>query len=163
MNKLVLDACCGGRMFWFDKENPLALFADIKSKQETFTDNGRVRTLNVCPDVVHDFTNMPFDDGQFKLVIFDPPHLTKGGDNSWLVKKYGRLDNDWQTQLSRGFAECFRVLQDDGVLIFKWNETQVPVRDILSLTEYQPLVGHRSGKQSNTHWIVFMKNQLAKK
>ena len=22
MNKPILDACCGSRMFWFDKENP---------------------------------------------------------------------------------------------------------------------------------------------
>ena len=25
-DKLILDACCGSRMFWFDKYNPLALF-----------------------------------------------------------------------------------------------------------------------------------------
>src|SRR4030067_1040132 len=24
----ILDACCGGRQFWFDKENPNVLFAD---------------------------------------------------------------------------------------------------------------------------------------
>ena len=29
--KIILDACCGSRMFWFDKENPLILFADMKS------------------------------------------------------------------------------------------------------------------------------------
>ena len=28
--KIILDACCGSRMFWFDKENPLTLFADIR-------------------------------------------------------------------------------------------------------------------------------------
>lgn len=26
----VLDACCGGRMFWFDQKDPRALFMDIR-------------------------------------------------------------------------------------------------------------------------------------
>lgn len=30
--KLILDACCGSRMFWFDKYNPLALFVDKRSE-----------------------------------------------------------------------------------------------------------------------------------
>lgn len=30
--KIILDACCGSRMFWFDKENPWTLFADIRDK-----------------------------------------------------------------------------------------------------------------------------------
>lgn len=158
MKKLILDACCGGKMFWFDQSNPLAIFADIRSGKETFTDRGSIRTLEVSPDVVHDFTAMPFIDGQFKLVIFDPPHLIRGGDKSWLVKKYGRLQKDWREQLKRGFSECFRVLENDGILIFKWNETQVPVSDILALTEYLPVVGHKSGKRANTHWLVFIKN-----
>ena len=162
MEKIILDACCGGKMFWFDKSNPLTIFADIRSGQETFTDMGNTRTLEIYPDVIHDFTNMPYPDKSFKLVIFDPPHLTHGGDKSWLVKKYGRLDKNWQEQLSKGFSECFRVLEENGILIFKWNETQVPVSDILALAEYSPIIGHKSGKRSNTHWMVFMKNELMK-
>lgn len=30
--KIILDACCGSRMFWFDKYNPLALFVDKRSE-----------------------------------------------------------------------------------------------------------------------------------
>lgn len=29
---LILDACCGSRMFWFDKENPNCLFIDKRSE-----------------------------------------------------------------------------------------------------------------------------------
>lgn len=36
--KIILDACCGSRMFWFDKENPLALFAGIKIIVKSTTD-----------------------------------------------------------------------------------------------------------------------------
>jgi len=28
VKKIILDACCGGRMFWFDKKNPNTLFVD---------------------------------------------------------------------------------------------------------------------------------------
>jgi hypothetical protein len=29
---LILDACCGSRMFWFDKGNPNCLFIDKRSE-----------------------------------------------------------------------------------------------------------------------------------
>ena len=97
------------------------------------------------------------DDGAFKLVVFDPPHLTRAGRDSWLRAKYGLLTDDWRDDLAKGFSECFRVLATDGVLIFKWNETQVKVSEILALTDQQPLFGHKSGKRVNTHWMTFMK------
>ena len=37
-DKLILDACCGSRMFWFDKHNPNVLFVDKRS--ETVTAKG---------------------------------------------------------------------------------------------------------------------------
>jgi hypothetical protein len=49
-----------------------------------------------------------------------------------------------------GFAECFRVLKKDGVLIFKWNEHDVPLKGVLELTPHKPLFGHPSGKQQRT-------------
>ena len=50
-----------------------------------------------------------------------------------------------------------RVLDDYGTLIFKWNETQVPVSKIISLFGKMPIIGHKSGKALNTHWLLFMK------
>ena len=38
--KIILDACCGSRMSWFDKENPLALFADIRDEEQYFVMEG---------------------------------------------------------------------------------------------------------------------------
>ncbi|MGX3065809.1 class I SAM-dependent methyltransferase [Ursidibacter arcticus] len=154
---LILDVCCGGRLFWFDKQNPNVLFADCRSEEVTFKDRNSFRKLEIKPDVIHDFTNMPYPEKSFKLVIFDPPHLVQGGDNSWLVKKYGRLNKNWQEQLKQGFDECMRVLDDFGTLVFKWNETQIPVSKILSIINYQPLIGHKSGKSAKTHWLLFMK------
>ena len=59
--------------------------------------------------------------------------------------------------LAGGFAECFRVLKPNGTLIFKWCETQIPLRDILALTPEKPLYGHKGGAKSVTHWVAFLK------
>lgn len=152
--KLILDACCGSRMFWFDKQNPDVLFQDIRDENHTLCDG---RTININPDVLADFTNMPHTDKQFKLVVFDPPHLHNVGQKSWMYLKYGGLPKAWKQMLTDGFKECFRVLDDYGILIFKWNEDQIKTSEILKLTDVLPLFGHISGKQAKTHWICFMK------
>jgi len=154
MSKKVLDACCGSRMFWFDKQDDRAHFNDIRKESHTLCDG---RSLVISPDTVSDFQNMPFADGQFVHVVFDPPHLHKVGDDAYMALKYGKLPNNYKEMLRNGFSECFRVLAENGTLIFKWNEDQIPVKDILALTERKPLYGHISGKRSKTHWIAFIK------
>lgn len=157
--KPVLDVCCGSRMFYFDKSDERVLFGDIRSENHVLCDG---RALEIKPDVLIDFTKLPFADKSFKLVVFDPPHLNNVGASSWMAKKYGRLTENWQQMIKDGFAECFRVLDENSVLIFKWNETQIPLSEILSLTPHKPLFGHRSGKASKTHWITFLTNQTEK-
>lgn len=77
-----------------------------------------------------------------------------------MAKKYGRLSPDtWKEDLGKGFSECMRVLKPNGTLIFKWNETDIPVKDVLSaFGNAKPLYGHKSGKMSKTHWLAFMKD-----
>ena len=162
MTARVLDPCRGSRMFWFDRQHPDVLFGDRRSEVLTVADRSHgnqsgQRTLRIEPDMLVDFRELPFADGAFKLVAFDPPHLVRAGPKSWLAAKYGKLSADWREDLRRGFAECFRVLADDGVLVFKWNETQVRIAEVLALTPYQPLFGNTSGKKAGTHWMVFMK------
>lgn len=153
--KVALDPASGSRMFYFDKADPRVVFGDIRSEEHILCDG---RSLSIQPDIEMDFRSLPFDDGAFRVVIFDPPHLVRVGENAWIGKKYGRLDlATWRDDLRAGFAECFRVLAEHGVLIFKWNETQIPVSQILALTPQKPLVGHRSGKAAKTHWVTFLK------
>ncbi len=159
-SETVLDPCCGSKMFWFDNDNPLLIFADNRSINTKLCDG---RAFIVDPDVIDDFRNMQWPDKRFKIVVFDPPHLKTAGENGWQAIKYGRLNKEWKTDLEKGFAECFRVLEDDGMLVFKWNETQIKVKEILRLSKYKPMFGHVVGKRGNTHWIVFMKNELMKK
>lgn len=163
MEKKIIDPCCGSRMMWFDRKNPAVVFGDIRSETISVTDrsHGKIngtRILHIDPDIVLDFRDLPYPDGVFRLVAFDPPHLIRAGAKSWLAAKYGKLGLDWRNDLRKGFAECFRVLANDGVLIFKWNETQVKVREVLELTSQQPLFGHLSGRKGLTHWLVFIKD-----
>lgn len=158
--KLMLDACCGSRMFWFDHNHPAAIYAD--NRQETLqiadkSSKGGSRMLEINPNVICDFTALPFADESFPLVVFDPPHLVRNGRKGWLAKKYGKLGNDWKNDLRNGFSECFRVLRQHGTLIFKWNEHEIPVAQIIALTPEKPLFGNRCGKTAKTHWLVFMK------
>lgn len=156
----VLDAACGSRMFWFDRSDERAIYVDKRRERHELPDvssAGGVRVLEVNPDLIADFTALPFDDERFAMVVFDPPHLVRAGKKGWQAKKYGKLEGDWRDMISRGFAECFRVLKPEGTLIFKWNEHEVPVSQILALTPERPLVGQRCGKTAKTHWLVFMK------
>ena len=154
MEVKVLDPCCGSRMFWFDKKNQGVLFGDIRAESQTLCDG---RLLEVVPDALMDFRDLPFANESFRGVVFDPPHLVQAGPRSWLAAKYGKLSADWRDDIRAGFSECFRVLAPFGVLIFKWNEIQIPVKEILALTDVKPLVGHKSGKRMDTHWITFLK------
>lgn len=150
--KKVLDVCCGSRMFWFDKNNENTLFLDKRKHYEELS-TGHV--INVDPDIVADFRNLPFEDETFYHVVFDPPHLLHAGDNSWLAKKYGRLNKEtWKQDLKKGFNECMRVLKINGTLVFKWNEDQIKLREILDVFEVFPLYGN---KRAKTHWITFLK------
>lgn len=152
--KIISGACCGSRMFWFDKENPSALFADIRDGEHTLCDG---RSLKVHPDIVSGFTGMPFLDEPFKLVVFDPPRLLKVGKDSWLAKKYGKLPEDWPRAVKKGIDGCFRVLEGYGVLIFKWNGDQITARKVLGAIGRKPLFGHTTGRHGKTTWMRFMK------
>lgn len=148
----ILDACCGSRMFYFDKTNPNVTFMDIRELKDTLCDG---RKLEIKPDIIGDFRNMPFENNIFDLVVFGPPHLIRAGKNSWLAKKYGMLDFDnWKNDLSDGFNECMRVLKPNGTLIFKWNEQQIKLKEVLKCFGQNPLFGD---KRSKTHWLIFIK------
>ena len=168
--KPILDACCGGKMFYFDKNDKRVLFQDIRVIDTNLCDG---RHFEIKPDVIGDFTNMQFPDNSFRMVVFDPPHLLRNVGNSkfadiygslnpkaqpkgWQHTKYGALGQyDWQDYLRKGFSECFRVLRPNGFLIFKWNEDQIKTSEILKCIDYKPLFGD---KRAKTHWMCFMKD-----
>lgn len=154
--KHVLDACCGHRMFWFDKHHPNALYIDNRTVEPMRMSNRAI--FSVKPDVVMDFRKMAFPDASFSLVVFDPPHVLRSGKKSFLATKYGSLDEKtWRDDLRAGFAECWRVLRPQGTLVFKWADFHVPLKEVLALAPAQPLFGNRTPRQTGTHWLVFLK------
>ena len=156
--KAILDVCCGGKIFWFDKQNPDVEFCDKRVVPKMTVGTGKNARLFECnPDPVADFKHLPFDDEQFYLVVFDPPHLKSAGEKSYMVQKYGILPKDWKAEIHDGFHECMRVLKPNGTLIFKWSEIQISVTEIKKAIGAEPLFGHISGKRANTHWLCFMK------
>lgn len=161
-SKKVLDACCGGRMFWFNKQNECVVYEDNRDEVR-IVDVGTPRTEGRAPKITHpnvltSFTNMPYPNETFWHVIFDPPHLCQKRDTGVFTASYGVLSPaTWREDLRNGFSECFRVLKTNGTLIFKWCELKIPLKDVLRLTPVQPLYGHRSGKKAMTHWVAFMK------
>lgn len=82
----VLDPASGSRMFYFDKSDPRVVFGDIRRESHILCDG---RALEVNPDEVMDFRYLPYADGSFRVVVFDPPHLIRAGERSWTFKKYG--------------------------------------------------------------------------
>lgn len=151
--KEILDMTAGSRSMHFNKENPQVLFNDLRKESLELCDS---RNLEINPDTQYDFRNLPFEDKKFSLVIFDPPHLIRAGENSWVKAKYGKLDpNTWQDDIKQGFSEGWRVLKENGTLIFKWSTGQIPTRKVLSLFPEAPICGGKRGK--NGIFLVFFK------
>ena len=147
----VLDVCCGGESFYFGP-HPEVLTCDLHPRAATLCD-GRLFQCN--PERMCDFRALPFCDGSFSLVIFDPPHLVRGA--GWQAEKYGTLSTDWRGDLRRGFHECWRVLRPLGTLVFKWSDVQIRMGEIRDLFPAEPLLGNRRPKASGTHWVLFFK------
>ena len=77
----ILDVTCGDRTIWFQKNEPHTIYCD-KRREEWDGMFGKVlnkqgkqkrRHLVIDPDIQCDFTDLPFPDNSFSLVVFDPP------------------------------------------------------------------------------------------
>ncbi len=75
-----------------------------------------------------------------------------------MAMSYGKLDKEtWGYDIRQGVNEAFRVLKNHGVLIFKWNETQIKKSAVLRAIQQKPLFGHPVFSKIPTHWVTFMK------
>jgi SAM-dependent methyltransferase len=144
----ILDVCANKRMFYFDKENIDTIYCDLYFD---YKDN-----------IKEDVTKLSFDNNTFDMVVFDPPHIQeddKNNNRSIMAKKYGMIRGSLFEFITSAFNECFRVLKNDGVLIFKWNNRTSDYKQLLELSPYNALFGTRTKKSvSETWFIVFYKS-----
>ena len=150
--KFILDATAGYRMMWFNKHEPHTIYLDQRPECE--------------PDIVGDFRDLnQFPDKTFRFIIFDPPHFVKHNPAPYFKERYGCLQPEtWQNDLRQGLAECWRVLQDYGILLFKWNTQNKSKRQIIRLLPTEPLLYQitrnsaiRPSETAQTLWFCFMK------
>jgi hypothetical protein len=154
--KAVLDACCGGRMMWFNKAHPDVCYMDNHPRSRGCID--LQPGFHVSPDLVADFRSIPFPDKSFWLVAWDPPHIIDASPRGVMGKKFGSLRRDtWRHDLLDGFNECWRVLRPCGTMIFKWGEASVSLREVLDLFPVLPMFGHTTAKSGKTKWMCFFK------
>lgn len=84
-------------MFWCDKKNPNVTYMGNRVLHTTLSGG---RNSDIKLDVIGDFRDIPFPDNSFHQVVFDSSHLIHAGKNSWLIKKYGVLNEDtWKNDL----------------------------------------------------------------
>jgi len=161
----ILDPTASVRSIWFEKDRPEVIYGDLRvekiimeypaTKERKYE---RKRIFEILPDVQMDYTSMPFPDGTFDMVVWDPPHLYKIGTSSILAARYGKLPgfDTWKDNIRGGFDECWRVLKINGTLIFKWAVRDISLKEVLDLAP-PPLFGHKTGSNSQTRWITFVK------
>lgn len=152
----ILDACCGGRMWWWDKAHPLAVYMDNREVALGAL-SGRP-SWGIEPDMIGDFRAMPFTDGAFRLVLFDPPHIVRERPSGTIATQYGALRKESeQDDLRVGLSECWRVLGSGGTLIVKWAGSPDRIQPHFPAA---PIVGTRWVGRANglgTRWFVFYK------
>src|SRR5437763_1300083 len=94
---------------------------------------------------------MTHPDKAFKHIVFDPPHLLRGGVTGWQRKKYGILNEQtWREDLKTGFAECWRLgcLRDPRIQMERREHPNQ--KDPRSLSDSAPIYGHPTARSGTT-------------
>lgn len=168
----VLDATAGNRSMWKTRESDYVLWIDIESE------------LSEQPDLIMDCTKTNFEDGRFHTIFFDPPHSyghTKNTgvhqtpsrdimrEKGWGTGAYYGFDKyssktAWLSFINKAQEEFYRILNDDGILWFKWGELRSTLDSILPFFKRWMVmmrfeVAYRGQvKGCRTWWVALMKN-----
>lgn len=162
-NKYILDACCSVKGMWYNKNHPNALYIDIRDEDKGFIkEKGKELNYEIHPDMVADFTDLPKEikEHRFKLIVWDVPHFKARKLTGTLLKKFGGLHPEtWQSDLKNGFNELWSVLDDFGVLLFKFSDYHIKFENVMSLFPEKPLFFNSINSKgvSETKWFCFMK------
>ena len=90
-DKFILDATAGFRSMWFNKKHPNCLYIDQRPECE--------------PDIVADHRNLTqIPDNQFKLIVYDPPHIIRSTiqSDTNVFRRFGVLRPDtWTSDIKK--------------------------------------------------------------
>jgi SAM-dependent methyltransferase len=109
----ILDATVNAGRFWVGSTRPVTGM-DIDPRHD--------------PDVVGDNTDMPFENGSFDVVVYDPPHVPNQGEDNekdfntrfgLVVKSGAKHGYNFSHTFPPFCAEAYRVLRPEGVLLAK--------------------------------------------
>lgn len=109
----IVDCTANARKMWKGLDTSSVTFCDIDP--------------TMAPDVVADFTALPFGDGEIDVLVFDPPHLPHAAasprSDQDFAGRYGLALGGGASDISHFFApflaEASRVLKRDGVVFAK--------------------------------------------
>jgi len=117
--------------------------------------------FEVSPDIIGDYRKTNFKDKQFKHIVWDIPHKIKK-DSGIITKKYGYLGENWKEDLTAGFNELWRILDDGGTLCLKFSDLDISIKTLLDLFPIKPLYGTPTKKGVNcSYWFVFVKTDYS--
>ena len=108
-----LDATASLRKYWRKRATLGWVFIDVRA--------------NVKPDIHCSNEALPFHDGSFRQVFYDPPSVAQGRGQftgSSMAFRYGwwPRKRDFDRNLACVNDEFARVLAADGTVLFKWTE-----------------------------------------
>ena len=180
-NARILDATAGNRCLWTTKDSPFIVWIDVETD------------LTYKPDRLLDCTQTDYPDRFFKAILFDPPHEYGREKNACIYATPSKevCDEKWPQHkrkypryygidkyptkgtllnfIHKAAEEFHRILEDDGMLWFKWSENRIKLQPIIPLfnlkgfTEMLKIPVAYSGKTTKrTWWVLFMKNNNPK-
>jgi len=174
---MILDVTAGNRAMWRDKRPPNVVFLDVEHR------------LAVPPDVVADSRRLPFRDGIFDTVVFDPPHawgkkpgaIVQTSPKRSLIRSrvkrntpsyYGwdkyRTRRELISYIHQTLKEARRVLKPDGVLWFKWCDIEIEIERLAGLfTGWKKMMElqlkSHVKRETPTHFIMFRPLEASQK
>jgi hypothetical protein len=132
---MILDAGCGNRAMWQEKNNPDIVFIDIEKQ------------LSFKPNIFTSNTSLPFKNESMDTVFFDPPFKWNCDDHPFFSFPNIQLRNAMYPDIKdnrqhtgyygieryknrtelvayiyRAEKELYRILKHDGVLWIRWCE-----------------------------------------
>lgn len=159
-NKFILDACCGGKYMWYNKNHPNTIYMDIREEEKGFIE----REPNFCikPDIIADFRSLPKEitKRKYKLITWDIPHFKMKKISGNMSKAFGRLEPEtWKEDINKGFNQLWDILEDYGIILLKFSNYHIKFKEILEVIPEEPLFFNRTSSKgdTSTKWFCFMK------